>query len=113
MAKKLQTVTSWAATAHQVAEAWTHHSVPTVYATQTLQKSQEELQQNIDSLTQLNGAKQFPSLPGQLRQIQQTVHQLSETISHDDPAAVDQQIQQLSQQEQKLRAIVDRLKESP
>jgi len=67
----------------------------------------------MNSLTKLDGVKQCPGLLGQLRQIQRSVHPLSEAISHNDQVTVNQQIQQLSQQEQNLHTIVDRLKESP
>lgn len=41
LAKELQTVKSWTATAHMVADAQIHGDVPTAYAKHTLEKAQE------------------------------------------------------------------------
>lgn len=54
VSKELQSVKSWAATAHMVGDAWKRKAVPTAYAKQTLTKTQEELKKETDSLSKLS-----------------------------------------------------------
>jgi prophage DNA circulation protein len=102
LAKELQTVKSWTATAHLVGDTWMRGDVPTSYAKQTLSKTQEELQNEIDILSQKALAQNRTTLVVQLQRLQGTVQQMSKALEHKDARAMQRQIQQLSAQEESI-----------
>lgn len=53
MAKEVQNVSSWSATAHMVGDAWIHGAVPKKYAQKTLKKAQEEILKERDNIVKL------------------------------------------------------------
>ena len=100
--KELQSVKSWAATAHLVGDSWMHQDVPTAYAKQTLSKAQQELQKEQDNLSQKAPPKSRSLLIAQVQHLQATVAQMSEAVKEKNFKAMSQQIQQLSAQEQMM-----------
>lgn len=103
LAKELQTVKSWAATAHLVGDSWTQGNVPEAYAKQTLEKTQEELKNETDTLSKLSiESSQRDTLLDQLKRLENTVGQMSKAVAQKDQKAIAQQIQQLSLEEQML-----------
>jgi len=102
LAKELQTVKSWTATAHLVGDTWMRGDVPTSYAKQTLSKTQEELQNEVDVLSQKALAQNRTTLVVQLQRLQGTVQQMSKALEHKDARAMQRQIQQLSAQEESI-----------
>ncbi len=62
--KSMQTIQSWAATAHTVADAWDKGNVPTAYAAQTLDDASQALQQQKDVLANTSSVP-----PGQRAQV--------------------------------------------
>jgi hypothetical protein len=106
LAKELQTVKSWTATAHMVADAQIHGDVPTVYAKHTLEKAQEELKHETDTLSKLSIApSQRRTVLEQLKRLEDTLGQMSKAVEQKDPQAMIQQIQQLSTQEQTINML--------
>ncbi len=102
LAKELQTVKSWTATAHLVGDTWMRGDVPTPYAKQTLSKTRTELQNEVDTLSQKAPAQNRTTLVVQLQRLQETVEQMSKAVEQKDARAMQQQIQQLSAQEQSI-----------
>lgn len=100
--KELQSVKSWAATAHLVGDSWMHKDVPTTYAKQTLSKAQQELQKEQDNLSRKAPPKSRAILIEQVQHLQATVAQMSEAVEKKNSQAMNQQIQQLSAQEQMM-----------
>lgn len=106
LSKELETVTSWAATAQMVGEAWIHRSVPTVYAKQTLSKAQEKLHKETDTLAHSStNPRQRDSILQHLQRLESTVSQMSMAIEQKDHTAMTQQLKQLATQEQTLKAL--------
>ncbi len=107
LAKELQTVKSWTATAHMVGDLWTHGDVPTTYAKQTLEKTQEELKNETDTLSKLSiEPSQHSTVLEHLKSLEDTVSQMSKAVEQKDAQAMTQQIQQLSTQEQTIDKLV-------
>jgi Asp-tRNA(Asn)/Glu-tRNA(Gln) amidotransferase C subunit len=103
LAKELQTVKSWTATAHRVGDAWTRGDVPTPYVKETLEKTQQELKNETDTLSKLSiEPSQRATVLEQLKRFEDTVGQMSKVVEQKNPQAMTQQIQQLSIQEQTL-----------
>jgi hypothetical protein len=98
--KELQTAASWAATVHMAAAAWLQGDIPKPYAQQTLQKAQQELQKEANTLGE--AAHPQPQVLRQLKQIGQITEQISAAIGQDDRATIGHQIQQLEIQQQQL-----------
>jgi len=111
--KELQTIDSWTATAHLLADEWLRGAVPNIYAQQTLQKVEKNLQQEADTLTKGNLVRKYPNLPTQLQQLQQSVHFLSAAIAQANRATVTQKVQQLSTQEQEFHRLRNSLEAQP
>ena len=88
-------------------------AVPNVYTRQTLQKVEQNLQQEADTLTKADLVRQYPDLPTQLQQLQQSVHLLSAAIAQGNRATVTQKVQQLSAQEQELYRLTNSLEAQP
>ena len=104
--KELETVTSWAATAHMVGEAWTRGAVPTVYAQQTLKTTQEKLQEQTDTLSKSSIAiKKRQTVLKPLQQLRQTIDQMSIALEKKDRTAIATQLKQLATEEQTIRRL--------
>lgn len=102
LAKELQNVKSWTATAHLVGDTWMRGDVPTSYAKQTLSKTRKELQNELNNLSENAPAQNRTTIVIQLQRLQETVEQMSKAVEQKDPRAMQQQIQQLSAQEQSI-----------
>lgn len=103
--KSMKTIESWAATAQMVGETWQQGSLPDAYAQQTLQKSQEEITQEVKGLTD------SPSL-SLLQPLQQTLQQMITTVQQHQKAAIVSCLQQFSHQRQQLDALVKKGEQS-
>jgi TolA-binding protein len=121
LSKELQTVTSWAATANMVDHTWIQGAVPTVYAKQTLQTAQQELQKEISTLREpqsFTATKQNRvALLEHLHRLQQILEQMSTTVDQGNSTAMPQQLRQLSMEAQKIdmlaKAIGGRREKNP
>jgi len=105
LTKELQTVTSWAATAQMVGDAWSHGNVPTLYAKQTLSKAQQKLHQETDTLAHSSTLTQHRTLLAQLQRLASIVGQMSIAVEQKDHVAMSQYLKQLSTQEQTLSTL--------
>lgn len=103
-AKELNTISSWAATAQMVAEAWMQGSVPEVYAKQTLEKTQHELD-NERKTVENQLAQQTPQLPQQLQHLDEAIQQLTIAIDHKDKRAIAQPLHQLEAIQHQLKTL--------
>ena len=110
VAKELQTVISWEATAHMVGDAWLKRTVPTVFARRTLQSAREELQREVDTLAHIPDmpAQQRTMLLEPLQQSEHIVAQMLTAVEQDDLAQMTQQLQQLSTNEQAIKALAEK-----
>jgi cob(I)alamin adenosyltransferase len=105
LTKELETVTSWAATAQMVGDAWSQGNVPTVYAQQTLSQAQQKLHQETDTLAQSSTSTQRHYVLEQLQRLESTVGQMSTAVEQKDRVAMSQHLKQLSTQEQTLSTL--------
>lgn len=105
LAKELETVKSWTATAEMVGESWLKQSIPTVYAKQTLQATQAELQKETETVKKVAPNQARGEVVTKLQQIEQTVSQLELAVEKDDRANLSQLLQQLSMQKRTLDTI--------
>ena len=106
VAKELETVTSWAATAQMAGDAWIHGSVPTVYAIQTLYKAQTKLHEETDTLAHSStNPTQRRTILQHLQHLESIVCQMSTAVEQKDHTAMYQQLKQLSTQEQMLSTL--------
>ena len=112
LAKDLKTVTSWAATANMTGDAWIRGNVPTVYAKQALQKAQQEIIKETVTLDKEVPAQNHRQLLEQLKNLQQTVGQMSTAVEQENRTIVAQQIQQLLIEKQALNALTKTICES-
>lgn len=113
LTKELETVASWTATAHMVGDAWVKRSVPTVYAQQTLQTTQEELHKEAKTIAEVAPVQDRMKAQKQLQDVEQTVEQITKAIGQDNRASVTQSLQELSRQEQVLAQLVEAVGEQP
>lgn len=114
LTKELDTVSSWAATAHMVSEAWIHQAVPTNYAKQTLKTTQKQLQKETDKLSELSiSPKQRRTVLEPLEQLKTTVSQISAAVQQKNRSGVATQIKQLSTEEQSIRLLAKPAGEKP
>jgi|ERR687885_590851 hypothetical protein len=105
LTQELQTVKSWAATAHLVGDTWIRGDVPTAYAKRTLSTTQKELQNELNKLSQEAPPQSRATLVAQLQRLQSTVKQMSKAVEQKNAMAMQQQIQQLSAQEQSISTL--------
>ena len=106
--KEMQTVTSWAATAHMVGEAWLRGAVPTRYARRTLQTAQEMLAEERSALGQLapRAGDRLAQTLQHLQKLETTVERMRRTVETGDRARLCQQIEDLATQEQTLKSFI-------
>lgn len=103
LTKKLQTVTSWAATAEMTGDAWIQGNVPTVFAKQTLSLAQEKLHKETEKIAQLSiDPMQHRTILENLMRLESTVGQMSTAVEQKDRTAIAQQLKQLSSQKQAI-----------
>ena len=108
----LKTVSSWTATAHLVADAWRNGSVPTLYATRTLQTARETLQEEQEKvgkpeLQQLGEAR--ARLLTRLQNLGQVIGEMQATIERNDHQALAELLDRLTAEESALEAINHRI----
>jgi hypothetical protein len=92
----LETVTSWAATAHMLADAWLAGAVPTAYATQTLEQGQHALRQKLRTRPASSPAETRPQLLEYVQELEHTLGQMQAAIARHDRAALTQQLEHLA-----------------
>ncbi|ARV60122.1 hypothetical protein BZZ01_17160 [Nostocales cyanobacterium HT-58-2] len=123
LTKELDSVYSWAATAHMVSEAWIRNDVPTEYTEQTLEKTQKYIQEETDKLSKLSiPPKQQRTVLELLEQLKSTVGQMSIAVEHKDRSAISRrldalriatQLKELSTQEQLIHRLAKPTSEKP
>ena len=101
---ELQTIASWAATAHMVADAWTRGAVPTAYAKQSLQTAQQTLQDEAQTFSQSPAAttQRGAALLQALQQLERMLGMMAQAVEREDRALLATQIAQLTVEEQHL-----------
>jgi hypothetical protein len=107
LATEMRTISSWAATARRVVEAWLGGSVPVAYAERTLQVAQQQLQEVIDTLSKSAQAstEKGAKVLEQARSLKGIVEQMQSAVRQADQASVGQQLDQISSQQRALRAL--------
>ena len=100
--KEVVTIASWTHTAQMVGDAWIRGNVPTSYAKHTLSQAQEKLQKEAEKLVKIGATQQHPQILQQLKQIEDTVVQMSKAVERSDRAFLSQQMQQLSTEAQPI-----------
>lgn len=112
LTQHLKTVRSWTATARMVAESRSQDAVPQHYARQTLEKTQEEISKESESLF-----KDLPQTRSQLtpslQSLQQTIQQLSIAVDQPEKAAIAVPLKQLIIEEQQLQTLVQSQAQAP
>lgn len=103
--KELETVTSWAATAQMVGDAWIHDKVPTAYAYQTLSKAQKKLQEETEKLAHSSTDPKQHNIIQNIQRLESTVGQMSKAVEQKDCNAITKQLKQLSTQQQTLNTL--------
>lgn len=104
--KELKTVTSWAATVHLVGDSWLRDTIPTTYAKQTLQKTQQELQKETHTLAKVTPERDRMKVSEQLQRLRHTVREMTVAVERKNRNMMNQQLQLLSSQEQALNALL-------
>lgn len=100
--KEVVTIASWTHTVQMVGDAWLHDDVPTSYAKHTLSQAQEKLQKEAEKLAKIDATQKHPQVLQQLKQLEDTVAQMSKAVERNDRAVVSQQMQQLSTEAQSM-----------
>ncbi|PSB27048.1 hypothetical protein [Stenomitos frigidus] len=108
----LKTIGSWTATAQMVAESWAKGSVLQPYAKQTLEKTQQEIAKETESLFQ-----ELPQTRSQLapplQQLQQTIQQLSIAVDQPEKTAITAPLKQLMAEEKQLQTLIQSQSKTP
>lgn len=104
LTKELEKVSSWAATAHMVGEAWIRGDVPMTYAKQTLKTTQKEVQKETDKLSK-SSIPQRQNVLKPLQRLQNTIGQMSTAVEQKDRTAIATQLKQLSTEEKTIRSL--------
>ncbi|MBL1178547.1 hypothetical protein [Pantanalinema sp. GBBB05] len=97
--KTLKTIHSWAATAEMVGEAWTNGQIPNQYAQQTLAKSQAEIAQARNEITDT-------AISVQIQQLDKVLAQINSDIQQQHQSAIAEPLHQLTQINQQLDALI-------
>ena len=114
LTKELQNVTSWAATANMVGDAWIHGNVPTAYTKETLSTAQKNLHKEKETLSHSSiDPMQRRMIVENLQRLESIVSQMSKAVEQKDYHAISQQIKQLSNQEKKLSTLAKAGGEEP
>jgi uncharacterized protein (DUF3084 family) len=110
--KALQAVTSWAATAHLVGDAWLAHAAPRTYTAQTLLHARQQLQklqkqlQTLQSRLPPASAAERERLFTHIQNLTQTVSQMRSAVNQDDAARLRQQLTQLGTEQDALVSVL-------
>jgi hypothetical protein len=113
LAKELQTITSWAATAQMVSQAWLQNRVPVVYAKQTLRKVQDNLQIEFNTLAKVTPLQHRVAAFDRVKQLQHTIQQIETEIERQDRTALAQNLQVLSNRKQAIQTLIQVNGEQP
>ena len=106
LARELQTVSSWVATARMTGEAWANGAVPKAYAGRALHKAQQTIHEEIDSIRELSSASTpdaRAALLERLQALERAAGQMGMEVEQEDRAALAEQLKQLSAEEQKIK----------
>lgn len=112
LTQHLQSVNSWTATARMVAESWAQGSVPQHYAKQTLEKTQQEIAKDTESLFKEQPQARSQLAPS-LQHLQQTIQQLSIAVDQPEKAAIATPLTQLIAEEQQLQSLINAQRKKP
>jgi hypothetical protein len=108
--QELQTLSSWAATLHLLADSWREGSVPTSYATKTLENAREALRQ--ESQRAQSSSSLAPdarsSLVAHSQSLDAQAGELASAVQREDRSAVPPLANALVQEEQTLAALAQK-----
>jgi hypothetical protein len=102
--QELQTLSSWAATLHLLADSWREGSVPTQYTTKTLENARDALRQEsqrAQSSSSLGGEARS-SLVAHIESLDALAGEFASATQREDRSAVPQLVNALAQEEQTL-----------
>jgi len=95
--EELKTISSWAATAHMIADTWMAGSAPTAYTVQTLFEARRRLQEERSRIESRSvPAETRGEVVRQLDNLGETMNQMLSAIRKADRKALARQIGQLS-----------------
>jgi hypothetical protein len=106
---ELQTVTSWAATARMVGEAWLKGAVPRAYTAQTLLAAEETLQEEAQTIQKVKAEGAAiglqTSLLDRTQSLGRAVGQVRAAVESKDDQALGQLLEQLKGEEQAVKSL--------
>ncbi|WP_138502528.1 hypothetical protein [Nostoc sp. PA-18-2419] len=110
LSKEVQSVSSWAATAQMVTNAWLKSNVPKKYAQQTLNKAQTEFLSEKKKISQIksstNVIQQHQSLiVTNISQLATQTEKMSKAIAQNNHSQVQQQLKVLEIEVQKINQL--------
>ena len=105
--REVQTLSSWAATLHLLADSWREGTVPTPYAKKTIEAARETLR---DELKTIQGSSTIPAdacaaLSERAQSLDALTEAMSRAVQSEDRAATEQLAGSLSQEEQLLGSL--------
>lgn len=107
LAQELKTVSSWTATAQFVGESWLQKTVPTAYATETLEATESELHQEMEKIAAAASSQSQTQSLEQLRQIESIVNRMVNAIKQEDTGAMAQMTHDLASRQQAIHKLID------
>ncbi|WP_341528074.1 hypothetical protein WKK05_01595 [Nostoc sp. UHCC 0302] len=115
MLNEAQNVTSWAATANMVGDAWVRQAVPSTYAQQTLKKAQEELIKESGNIVQIKPSsdttERYKSvLLADTLQLANTTKQISIAVTQKNRTLVQRQLRELATEARSLNQVKNNIK---
>jgi hypothetical protein len=108
-AQTLQAVTSWAATAHLVGDAWRAHAAPQAYAVQTLRYARRQLHTQLRTLQShppSAPAEARAALADHLQRLEHTVRQMLTAVRQEDAAALGHWLTQLAREQEAMAPLL-------
>lgn len=90
-----------------VGETWINNTVPTTYAVKTLQRTNQELQEQSDALTKVSEipAGQRATVQARLQNLQRIGSEMLESVKRGDRAKVAQAVNQIAVEEEAIRTL--------
>lgn len=115
MLNEAQNVSSWAATANMVGDAWIRKAVPSNYAQQTLKKAQEELLKESGNIVQIKPSsdttERYKSvLLADTLQLANTTKQISIAVTQKNRTLVQRQLRELATEARSLNHVKNNIK---
>jgi hypothetical protein len=112
LSKGVESIESWAATAHTVSDAWVRGDVPAPYIKLTLETAQEEIGKEATDLQQLP-IQGRDKLLGGVGRVKEALKLMYEAAEHSDRVAMSQHLGKLASEEDALSKLADELGVQP